>query len=131
MERQIENFVQVIGWGDFVRHSGAVLQRNIERPQRPQQGVADLTREAREQHLQALIGKLRSGATGRVREAIRASAEKILVDEDGSLTLEVKPEGLLGTQTAIADSNHQATGSPHERTIPSGTGRQWKVIGAS
>jgi hypothetical protein len=39
-----------------------------------------------EQRLESLVEKLRSGKTGRVREA------SILVSEDGSLTLEVKLE---------------------------------------
>ncbi len=67
--------------------------------------------------------------TGRVREAIRASVEKISVSEDGLLTLKVKPEGLLGIQRAIATSGGRGTGPILERTIQSGTGRQWKVIG--
>ncbi len=58
-----------------------------------------------------------------MREAIRASVEKIVVSEDGSLTLEVKQEGLLGTQTAMATSDCRGTGPILERVIQSGTGR--------
>jgi hypothetical protein len=67
-----------------------------------------------------------------VREAIRASVEKILVSEDGTLTLVVKPEGLLGTQAPIAHLGCRGLGSGAilERTIQSGTGRQWKVVSA-
>ena len=90
-----------------------------------------MTPQALERHLESLVEMLRSGMTGRVREAIRASVEKILVGTDGSLTLEVKPEGLLGTQASIAQLSCRGIGTEPimERTIPSSIGRQWKVIG--
>jgi hypothetical protein len=65
----------------------------------------------------------------RFREANRTSVEKIVVGADGSLTLLVRPEGLLGTLTAIAEAGRQGTGPMLERTIQSGTGKQWRVIG--
>lgn len=55
--------------------------------------------------------------TERVREAIRAPVEKILMEENGSLTLELKPKGLLGTQTAIAESGGRGTAPMLERTF--------------
>ncbi len=106
-----------------------VLRREIEEAENIRRGMLQLTPQVLERHLEGLVEKLRSGMTGRVREAIRASVKKILVSEDGSLTLEVRPEGLLGAQTAIADSGCRKTGPILERTIPSNTGRQWKVIG--
>jgi hypothetical protein len=54
--------------------------------------------------------KLPSGDTGRGQEAIRVTIEKTMVGEDGTLTLEVKPEGLLGAQAAIAQSGCRGTG---------------------
>jgi len=39
-----------------------------------------------------------------MREGIRTSVEKIHAGEDGALTLELKPEGLLAPDTAIASS---------------------------
>jgi len=48
--------------------------------------------------LQGIIEKLRSGVAGRVREAIQQSVARILVGGDGSLTIEAKPEGLLGME---------------------------------
>ncbi len=52
-----------------------------------------------------------------------------MVGKDGTLTLAVKPEGLLGTQTALANAGRRETRAILERTIQSGTGRQWKVLG--
>ncbi len=82
-----------------------------------------------DRYLGALTEKLPSGDTGRVLGAIRATIENTMVDEDGTLTLDVKPEGLLGAQTAIAHSGCRGAGPIMERTIRSATGRHWKVIG--
>ena len=79
-------------------------------------------------HLGGLTEKLHHGDTGRGREAIRATIENSMVGEDGPLTLDVKPQGLLGARTAIAHSGCRGNGPIMERTIQSVTGRQWKVI---
>ncbi len=81
-------------------------------------------------HLASLTEQLRRGDTGRVREAIRAPIENTRVGEDEPLTLDVKPQGLLGAQTTIAHSGCRGTGPIMERTIQSSTGRQCKVIAA-
>jgi hypothetical protein len=39
------------------------------------------------------------------------------MEENGSLTLELKPKGLLGTQTAIAESGGRGTAPMLERTF--------------
>ena len=64
-----------------------------------------------------------------MREAIRATIENTMVGEEGTLMLDVKPEGLLGAQTAIAHSGCRGDGPQMERTVQSSTGRQWKLIG--
>jgi hypothetical protein len=130
VDREIGNFVQAIGRGDFASLEGAlkaaevrreVLRREIEEMENTRRGILQLTPQALQRHLEGLVVKLRSGATGRVREAIRASMEKILVGDDGSLSLEVKPEGLLGTQTTMAHSGCRGRESkPHETDIPAG-----------
>ena len=139
VEQEIENFVRAIGRGDFDSLEGAlkaaearreVLRREIDAVESTRRGLLQLTPQALEQHLAGLTERLRSGVTGRVREAIRASVEKILVCMDGSLTLEVKPEGLLGALPAMATSGRRGAEPTMERIIQSATGRQWKVIGA-
>jgi hypothetical protein len=45
-----------------------------------------------------MIEKLRSGVNGKVREAIQQSITRILVGVDGTVTLETKPDGLLGVK---------------------------------
>jgi hypothetical protein len=57
-----------------------------------------LTPAALERHLEGMTEKLRIGATGRVREAIQQSIARILVGGDGTVTLETKPDGLLGVK---------------------------------
>jgi hypothetical protein len=102
-----------------------LLRGEIEEA-RPPGGDDPADPQVLERHLAGLTDKLRSGSTGRVREAIRASVEKIVVAEDGSLTLDVKPEGLLGAQAAMADSTCRVTGPILERPFGSamaGTGR--------
>lgn len=93
-------------------------------------GVAQLTPAALQHHLQVIIEKLQSGAAGRVREAIEQSVAQIVVAADGTLTLVAKPDGLLGVNEAIVPFRCQESGRVLERTICSGTGRHWKVIGA-
>jgi chromosome segregation ATPase len=109
--REIANYTRAVARGDFssleqaLREAEArreVLRREIEQLQGTEQGVLQLTRHALERHLEGMTEKLRSGDTGRVREAIRASVERIVVGEDGTLSMDVKPEGLLGGQAPIA-----------------------------
>jgi hypothetical protein len=54
-----------------------------------------------DRHLEGLIEKPRSGDAGRVRRAIQATIESTKVGEDATVSLDVKPEGLLGAQTAV------------------------------
>jgi hypothetical protein len=91
-----------------------ILRREIEEAEKTRRGILQLTRQAVERRLDGLVEKLRSGATGRVREAIRVSMAGILVSAEGLLTLEVKPEGLLGTETSIAHLGCRGSGyNPH------------------
>lgn len=46
------------------------------------------------------------------------------------MTLTAKLEGLLEAQTVIAHSGYRGNGPLTVRTIQSGTGKQYKVIGA-
>jgi hypothetical protein len=79
-----------------------LLRREIEEAEKTRRGALQLTPQALERRLEGLVEKLRSGATGRVREAIRVSVASILVSAEGLLTLEGRPEGLLGAETSIA-----------------------------
>jgi hypothetical protein len=72
---------------DLVRLDGVVLQ---------------LTPAALQHRLQGLIEAFRGGEPGRVREAIQATVGRIVVTGDGTLTLEAKPEGLLGLDGTTA-----------------------------
>ena len=54
---------------------------------------------------------LRNRDTGRVREALRTTIEYTMVGADGTLTLHIKPQGLLGAQTAIAHSGCRGDGT--------------------
>ena len=48
--------------------------------------------------LEGMTEKLRSGVKGKVRDAIQQSIARILVGADGSVTVETKPDGLLGVK---------------------------------
>ena len=74
-----------------------------------------------DRHLEDLTEKLHHGDMGRVREAIRATIERTVVGEDGSLTLDVKPQGLLGARAAIAHSGYRGSGARVVRTVLTGT----------
>jgi hypothetical protein len=67
-----------------------------------------------------------NGDTDRVREAIRATIE-YMAGEDGTLTLDVKPQGLLEAQSAIAHSGCRGNGTLMEQWITSAAGRPWKI----
>lgn len=69
--------------------------------------MAQLTPATLEQHLQGLTEKLRSGVSGKVREAIQQAIARILVGVDGSLTIEAKPGGLLGLEGSAVQSECQ------------------------
>jgi hypothetical protein len=73
-----------------------------------------------DRHAEGLTEKLRSGDSGRGREAIRATREHTIVGEDETLTLAVKPEGLLGAQTAIAHSGCRGRESNLHGVAPAG-----------
>jgi len=47
-----------------------------------------------------------------VREALRTTIEYTVMGEDGTLTLDIKPQSLLGAQTAIAQSGGRGGGPP-------------------
>ncbi len=73
--------------------------------------------------------KLRSGVSGKVREAIQQSVARILVGVDGSLTIEAKPGGLLGVKDRFAQLWCRGDGPIMGRTIRSVTDRQCRVVG--
>jgi hypothetical protein len=94
-----------------------------------QQAVLQITPAALEQHLQGLREKLRSGVNGKVREVIQRAVRCILIGVDGSLTIEVKPRGLLGLEGTLAQLDGQEGWTFLEHGIVSCAGRQWKVVG--
>jgi hypothetical protein len=77
-------------------------------------GVLQLTPPALEHHLQALAQELRSGIQGKVRDAIERTVGKITVDADGAITIEARPDGLLGTEGQFAPLGRRGRESnPH------------------
>jgi hypothetical protein len=119
VEREIENFVQAVGRGDFASLEGAlkaaearreVLRREIEEAENTRRGMLQLTPQALERHLEGMMEKLRSGIAGRVREAIRASGED------------------PGERGWLTDARGQAGGPSGGRDNHfSPTGRQWEI----
>ena len=112
MEREIANYTRAVARGDFAslertltaaEQRRASLQAELAQVTgRPQPAAVQLTPAALERHLQGLTEKLRSGMTGRVREAIEQSVARIVVAVDGSLTIEATPGGLLGLEGNLA-----------------------------
>ncbi len=81
-----------------------------------------------ERHLQGMTEKLRSGVNGKLREAIQQSVARILVGVDGSLTIEAKPEWLLGVEGTHPHLRDAREESPMTRqAISSSSGRQFMV----
>jgi hypothetical protein len=72
--------------------------------------------------------ELRSGVNGKVRQAMQESIARILVGVDGSLTIEAKPEGLLGvegTHAHLTDVREES--AMIRQAISSSSGRQFMV----
>jgi len=110
LDREIANYTRAIAKGDFssleqalaaAEQRRATLQADLAQLDGNQQpAVVQLTPAALERHLQGMTEKLRSGVNGKVREAIQQSVARILVGGDGTVTLESKPDGLLGVKAA-------------------------------
>ncbi len=96
-----------------------------------QPAVIQLTPAALERHLQGMTEKLRSGVNGKVREAIQQSVARILVGGDGTVTLETKPDGLLGVKAIPVRLDAEKEGGLLQQSFHSSSDRQWRVTMAS
>ena len=109
---EINNFTRAVARGDFASLEGALKAaetrrttllaelESLEQVRAP--GVLQLTPAALEHHLQELVQELRSGIQGKVRDAIERTVGKITVDADGTMTIEARPDGLLGVEGRFA-----------------------------
>jgi hypothetical protein len=93
--------------------------------------VIQLTPAALERHLEGMTEKLRSGMTGRVREAIQESIARILVDVNGSLTMVAKPDGLLRLEGIHVRLDSKEEGGLIQQSFYSPNERPWRVTMAS
>ncbi len=132
------NHTKAIAKGDFTsleqalgaaEQRRATLQAELAQLNEGQpSAVIQLTPSALQRHLEGMTEKLRSGVNGKVREAIQASSARILVGSDGSLTIEAKPEGLLGVEGTHPHLRDTWEKSPMIRqAISSSSGRQFMV----
>ena len=72
---------------------------------------ADLNGGSSDGYLEGLTVTLRNGDTGRVRDTLRTMIECTVMGAYGTLTLDIKPQSLLGAQTAIAHSGCRGAGA--------------------
>jgi len=122
VHRDITNYTRAIAKGDFSSLEQALraaeqrrttLQAELAKLNGDQpSAVIQLTPAALERHLEGITDKLRSGVNDKVREAIQQSVARILVGGDGSLTIEAKPEGLLGVEGRHIHSGDTREESP-------------------
>jgi len=140
VDREIANYTRAIAKGDFssleqalggAEQRRATLQAELARLDGNQPAVLQLTPAALERHLEGMTEKLRSGVNGKVREAIQQSVARILVGVDGTVTLETKPDGLLGVERIHVRLDGEEEGRIIQQTLPSSSGRRWKVTTAS
>lgn len=120
--REIANYTRAVGPGDFTSletalaaagHRWATLLTELTQLDGSQQpAVIQPTPAVLQRHLYEMTEKLRSEVNGRVREAIQASLARILVAMDGSLTIEAKPDGLLGVEQTHAHLGDTREESP-------------------
>jgi hypothetical protein len=71
--------------------------------------------------------KLRSGVGGKVREAIEGSISRISVEMDGSVSLQMKPDGLLGLEGRFGPLWCRGDEPIIVHNIRTGTGRHRKT----
>ena len=75
--------------------------------------------------------KLRSGVNGKVREAIQQSVARILVGGDGNVTLETKPDGLLGVKAIHVRLDGEEEAGLIQQSFHSSSDRRWRVTTVS
>ncbi len=109
----------------------ATLQTELARLHGDQLAVLQLTPATLERHLEGMIEKLRSGVNGKVREAIQQSVARILVGVDGTVTLETKPDGLLGMKAIQVRLDGEEEGGLIQQSFHSPSDRRWRVTIAS
>ena len=90
-----------------------------------------ITPAALERHLQGMTEKLRSGVNGKVREAIQQSVARILVGVDGTVTLETKPDGLLGVKAIHVRLDGEEERGLIQQSFHPSSDRRWRVTMAS
>jgi hypothetical protein len=73
------------------------------------------------------LGILRSSVNGKVREVIQGAVGRILVGIDGSLTIEVRPGGLLGLEGDLGQVGDREDQTLFAVAPLSSEGRQWKT----
>jgi hypothetical protein len=142
VDREIANYTRAIAKGDFAsleQALGAAEQRRatlqaelaqLDGNQQP--AVVQLTPVALERHLEGMTEMLRSGVNGKVREAMEQTIARIRVGMDGTQTLEVKPDGLLGLEGRVAQSGGLETGPLVLHDTLSALGRRkWLVLPAN
>jgi site-specific DNA recombinase len=130
-EREIANYTQAIARGKFesveralaaAENERATLKAELIRLEGAQPiTIPQISAAALQQRLQALKERMRSGDAPKVREAIQETVGRILVGVDGSLTIEAKPDGILGRDTTIAPLGCRGTGTNVVRTGSTGT----------
>jgi hypothetical protein len=140
VNREIEKYGRAVARGDFTsleralapaEQRRATLQAELARLDGSQQpAVVQLTPAMHERHLQGMTEKLRSGVNGKVREVIQQSIARILVDVDGSLSIEAKPDGLLGVKGNLAQMDYQEGRTLLEQGIVSPGGGQGRLTTA-
>ena len=136
VDREIANYTRAIARGDFASLEQALgaaeqrrstLQADLAKLDGNQAAILQLTPAALQRHLEGMTEKLRSGVNGKVREAIQQSVAKILVGTDGTVTVETKPDGLLGVEGIYVRMEDEGEGGIVQQTLDLSSGRGWKV----
>jgi len=137
VNREIANYTRAIARGDFAsletavataEHCRATLQAELAQLDGSQQpAVIQFTPAMLERPLQGMLENLRSGMTGRVREAVQRSIARNLVGVDGTLTIKPKPDGLPGVVESLGLLGCREGRTPIEQNTISAAGRQWKL----
>ncbi len=127
-ERDFPSLEEALGSAELRR---ATIQAELAQLGGNQPAVLQLTPAALDRHLQGMTEKLRSGVNGKVREAIQQSVARILVGVDVTVTLETKPDGLLGVERIHVRLDAEEDGRIIQQTLPSSHGRRWRVTSAS
>jgi hypothetical protein len=137
VDRQIAIYTQAIAWGELIslkadrgaaeQHRANLHTQVAQLDGKPQTAIIPRMSAALEHRLQGMTETLRSGVTGKDREAIEQSVVRIVVAVNGSMRNKENLGGLPGVDRTVGQLKGQADSTLFVLATPSTSARGWKM----